>query len=119
MKKVFGLTREQVTPNEMIRAILTAEVDLVWFGGIGTYVKASGESHADADDRSNDALRVDGRAVRAKAIGEGANLAVTQRGRIEFALSGGRINTDFIDNAAGVDCSDHEVNLRSEEPTSE
>ena len=112
MKSVLGVTRDQVTPNELIQAILLAEVDLLWFGGIGTYVKSSAESNADADDRSNDAVRVNAHELRCKVIGEGANLGVTQRGRIEYARRGGRLNTDFIDNSAGVDCSDHEVNIK-------
>jgi len=112
MKSRFGLEKERVTPNELITALLKAEVDLLWFGGIGTYVKASDESHHEVGDRANDALRVDGRALRAKVVGEGANLGMTQRGRIEFALAGGRLNTDAIDNSAGVDCSDHEVNIK-------
>src|SRR6202007_746489 len=85
---------------------------LLWFGGIGTYVKASSESQADAGDRANDALRINGEEIRAKVVGEGANLGATQRGRIEYALRGGRINTDAVDNSAGVDTSDHEVNLK-------
>jgi len=100
------------TPPELIRAILRAPVDLLWNGGIGTYVKASTESHADVGDKSNDAVRVDGAEVRAKVVGEGGNLGVTQRGRIEYARSGGKINTDAVDNSAGVDCSDHEVNIK-------
>jgi glutamate dehydrogenase len=112
MKDLLGVNREQMTPNELIRALLVCEADLLWFGGIGTYVKASSESHADADDRSNDAVRIDARDLRCKVIGEGANLGVTQRGRIEYARGGGRLNTDFIDNSAGVDCSDHEVNIK-------
>jgi glutamate dehydrogenase len=102
----------QMTPNEMIRAILRAPVDLLWNGGIGTYVKASTESHADAGDRMNDAVRVDDLELRCRVVGEGGNLGFTQRGRIEYARQGGRINTDFIDNSAGVDTSDHEVNLK-------
>jgi glutamate dehydrogenase len=101
-----------MTPAELIRAMLRAPVDLLWFGGIGTYVKASNESAADAGDRANDALRIDGREIAARVVGEGANLGVTQRGRIEYALKGGRINSDAIDNSAGVDTSDHEVNLK-------
>ena len=101
-----------LTPNEMIRAILMAPVDLLWNGGIGTYVKASTETHAQVGDKTNDVLRVDGRDVRAKVAGEGGNLGWTQAGRIEFAQSGGRVNTDFIDNSAGVDTSDHEVNIK-------
>ncbi|WJK37479.1 NAD-glutamate dehydrogenase [Solwaraspora sp. WMMA2065] len=101
-----------LSPPELIRAILRAPVDLLFNGGIGTYVKASGESHVDAGDKANDAIRVDGRSVRAKVVGEGGNLGLTQRGRIEYAIAGGRIYTDFIDNSAGVDCSDHEVNIK-------
>jgi len=112
IKALFGLTRDQVTPNELIKAMLVAEIDLLWFGGIGTYVKASHESNADVGDRANDALRIDATQLRCKVIGEGANLGMTQRGRIEFALGGGRLNTDSIDNSAGVDCSDHEVNIK-------
>ncbi|MGB0571170.1 MAG: NAD-glutamate dehydrogenase [Alphaproteobacteria bacterium] len=112
IKKLLGVTRDQMTPNELIRTILVAEIDLLWFGGIGTYIKATSESQADADDRSNDAVRVDAKTLRCKVIGEGANLGVTQLGRIEYARAGGRINTDFIDNSAGVDCSDHEVNIK-------
>ena len=108
---------EKMTPNELMRAILSAPVDLMWNGGIGTYVKAASESHADAGDKANDAIRIDGRELRARCVGEGGNLGLTQAGRIEYALrgcggEGGRINTDFIDNSAGVDTSDHEVNLK-------
>jgi glutamate dehydrogenase len=102
----------QVTPNEVIKAILKAHVDLLWNGGIGTYVKASSESHSDVGDRSNDAVRIDGRDLNCKVIGEGGNLGLSQLGRIEFARRGGRLNTDFIDNSAGVNCSDVEVNLK-------
>ncbi len=108
----LAITAEHVTPMELIQAILKAPVDLLWFGGIGTYVKASHESQADAGDRANDAVRIDGAAIRAKVVGEGANLAVTQHGRVEYALAGGRINTDAIDNSAGVSTSDHEVNIK-------
>ncbi|MFC5177459.1 NAD-glutamate dehydrogenase [Nocardioides taihuensis] len=106
-----------MTPAELMKAILQAPVDLLWNGGIGTYVKAVEESHADAGDKANDAIRVDGREVRALCVGEGGNLGLTQLGRIEYALygadrRGGRINTDFIDNSAGVDTSDHEVNIK-------
>ncbi|MFV2106872.1 NAD-glutamate dehydrogenase [Micromonospora sp. LOL_015] len=101
-----------LSPPELIRAILRAPVDLLFNGGIGTYVKASDESHADVGDKANDPIRVDGRSVRAKVVGEGGNLGLTQRGRIEYATAGGRIYTDFIDNSAGVDCSDHEVNIK-------
>ncbi len=108
----LGIAVEHLTPMELIQAILRAPVDLLWFGGIGTYVKASYESQADAGDRANDAVRINGGEIRARVVGEGANLGVTQRGRIEYALKGGRINTDAIDNSAGVDTSDHEVNLK-------
>ena len=108
----FAITKATVTPNELIKVMLQAEVELLWFGGIGTYMKASFETHADADDRSNDAVRVSANEVRAKVIGEGANLGVTQRARIEYALRGGRLNADSIDNSAGVDTSDHEVNIK-------
>lgn len=113
----FGIERETVTPNELMQTMLKAQVDLLFFGGIGTYVKSSRESHADVGDKANDALRINGRDVRAKVIGEGANLGVTQFGRIEYARigaggSGGKMNTDFIDNSAGVDTSDHEVNIK-------
>jgi glutamate dehydrogenase len=101
-----------MTPAELIRWIVKAPVDLLWNGGIGTYVKSSEETNADAGDRTNDGLRVDGRDLRTKVVGEGGNLGFTQRGRIEYARSGGRINTDFIDNSAGVDTSDHEVNWK-------
>ena len=96
-----------------MKAILQAPVDLFWNGGIGTYVKAAAESHADVGDKANDAIRVNGRELRAKVVGEGGNLGLTQRGRIEFALApAAAIYTDFIDNSAGVDCSDHEVNIK-------
>ncbi|MBA3798779.1 MAG: NAD-glutamate dehydrogenase [Geodermatophilaceae bacterium] len=101
-----------MTPAELMRAILLAPADLLWNGGIGTYVKASPESSLDVGDRANDAIRVDGSALRCKVIGEGGNLGCTQLGRIEYALAGGRINTDAIDNSAGVDTSDHEVNIK-------
>ena len=113
MRKAFGLpNKDTITPNELVRAMLKAKVDLLWFGGIGTFVKAHGEAHAEVGDRANDPLRIDGREICARVVGEGANLGVTQLGRIECALSGGRINTDFIDNSAGVDTSDHEVNVK-------
>ena len=102
----------QVTPNEAIKAILKAHVDLFWNGGIGTYVKSTFESHGDVGDRSNDAVRIDARELNCKVIGEGGNLGLSQLGRIEFARRGGRLNTDFIDNSAGVNCSDVEVNLK-------
>ncbi len=111
-RRALGIAPESVSPQQLIQTLLRLDVDLLWFGGIGTYVKASTETHADAGDRANDSLRVDAPAVRAKVIGEGANLAITQRARIEFALAGGRLNTDAIDNSAGVDTSDHEVNIK-------
>ncbi len=112
IKAVLGVADDVLDPSALITAILKAEVDLIWFGGIGTYVKARAESNADVGDRANDALRVNAEDLRAKVIGEGANLGVTQAARIAFALHGGRINTDFIDNSAGVDCSDNEVNIK-------
>ncbi|WP_238993191.1 NAD-glutamate dehydrogenase [Nocardioides caldifontis] len=107
----------KLTPNELIRAILQAPVDLLWNGGIGTYVKSEVETHADVGDKANDAIRVNGSQLRCAAVGEGGNLGLTQLGRIEYARrgcggEGGRINTDFIDNSAGVDTSDHEVNIK-------
>jgi len=102
----------QMTPAELMKAILQAPVDLLWNGGIGTYVKASIEQNSDAGDKANDAIRINGNEVRAKCVGEGGNLGLTQLGRVEYALTGGRINTDFIDNSAGVDTSDHEVNIK-------
>ncbi|MBA2359266.1 MAG: NAD-glutamate dehydrogenase [Actinobacteria bacterium] len=101
-----------MTPNEVVSALLRAPVDLLWNGGIGTFVKASDESHADVGDRANDPVRVDARDLRCRVVGEGGNLGLTQRGRIEYALAGGRIFMDAIDNSAGVDCSDHEVNIK-------
>ncbi|GII82792.1 NAD-glutamate dehydrogenase [Sphaerisporangium siamense] len=101
-----------LTPNDLISAILKAPVDLLWNGGIGTYVKASSESHADVGDKANDSLRVNAGELRCKVVGEGGNLGLTQLARIEFALNGGYVNTDFIDNSAGVDTSDHEVNIK-------
>ena len=101
-----------MTPNELIRALLRAPVDLLWNGGIGTYVKAGSEMHAEAGDKANDALRVDADELRCRAVGEGGNLGLTQRARIEYALGGGRLNTDAIDNSGGVDCSDREVNIK-------
>jgi glutamate dehydrogenase len=101
-----------LAPPELLTAILQAPVDLLWNGGIGTYVKASTESHVEVGDKANDAIRINGKQVRAKVVGEGGNLGLTQRGRIEYAICGGHICTDFIDNSAGVDCSDHEVNIK-------
>ena len=114
MRAALGIAEDvtQLSPPELIRAILRAPADLLWNGGIGTYVKASTESHADVGDRANDALRIDGRELRCKVAAEGGNLGFTQRGRIEAALGGVRLNTDAIDNSAGVDTSDHEVNIK-------
>ncbi|WP_198156569.1 NAD-glutamate dehydrogenase domain-containing protein [Hoyosella altamirensis] len=111
-RQVLGVDATELSPDELIKAILTSPVDLLWNGGIGTYVKSSQETHAAASDPANDAVRVDGSELRCRVIGEGGNLGVTQRGRIEFALNGGRVNGDFIDNAAGVATSDREVNLK-------
>jgi len=112
IKARFGLTQDHVTPAELIQAMLRAEVDLLWLGGIGTYVKAAEESNAEVGDKANDALRIDAAQLRARVVGEGANLGFTQRGRIEAARHGVRLNTDAIDNSAGVDTSDHEVNIK-------
>jgi len=112
VKRMLEVDANSLTPQELIRAALRMKVDLLWNGGIGTYIKALTETHAEVGDRANDSLRVDAREVRARVIGEGGNLGVTQRARIEYALNGGRINSDFIDNAGGVDCSDHEVNIK-------
>ena len=111
-KAVLGVAADHLTPGELVNAILKAPVDLLYNGGIGTYVKAAGETHADVGDRANDAVRVDGRDLRCKVLVEGGNLGCTQRGRIEYAQAGGRINTDAIDNSGGVDTSDHEVNIK-------
>jgi len=111
-RAVLGIEAGALPPNELLNAILKAPVDLLYNGGIGTYVKAGSESHAEVGDRANDAIRVNGRQLRCKVFAEGGNLGSTQRGRIEFALNGGRINTDAIDNSAGVDTSDHEVNIK-------
>jgi glutamate dehydrogenase len=125
MKQVLGIEDDHLTPVELMRAVLRAPVDLLWNGGIGTYVKGADESSSDVGDKANDAIRVNGVELRASCVGEGGNLGFTQRGRIEYALhggmpdpldpderQGGRINTDFIDNSAGVDTSDHEVNIK-------
>lgn len=112
MQTVLGIEKATMSPNELITAMLKAPVDLVWNGGIGTYVKGTSESHADVGDKANDAVRINGRELRCKVIGEGGNLGFSQLGRIEFNLKGGRCFTDFIDNAGGVDCSDHEVNMK-------
>ena len=110
--KALGIDQAKRTPNDLIRMLLKAPVDLIWNGGIGTYVKSSTESHAEAGDRANDALRVNGEELRCRVFGEGGNLGMTQLGRMEYCRKGGICNTDFIDNAAGVDCSDHEVNIK-------
>jgi glutamate dehydrogenase len=112
VKQALGIEADELSPAELIRELLKAPVDLLWNGGIGTYVKASAESHVDAGDKANDAVRIDGRDLRCKVVGEGGNLGFTQRGRIEYADAGGRINSDAIDNVAGVNCSDHEVNIK-------
>lgn len=112
MKKWLGTRQAKMTPNELIHNILKMPVDLMWNGGIGTYIKGSKETHADCGDRANDDLRVNGRDVKARILGEGGNLGVTQLGRVEYASNGGRVNTDFIDNVGGVDCSDNEVNIK-------
>ncbi|MFC4699467.1 NAD-glutamate dehydrogenase [Glaciecola siphonariae] len=112
MKACLGTKQASMTPNELIHNVLKMPVDLIWNGGIGTYIKSSKESHSDVGDRANDSLRVNGKDVKAKIIGEGGNLGLTQLGRIEFAANGGRVNTDFIDNVGGVDCSDNEVNIK-------
>ncbi len=111
-RKALGTEAQRLPPNELIRVILKAPVDLLWNGGIGTYVKSSKEQHSDAGDRTNDALRINGDELRCKVVGEGGNLGFTQLGRIEYAFQGGLINTDAIDNSGGVDCSDHEVNIK-------
>ncbi|RCW45116.1 glutamate dehydrogenase (NAD) [Halopolyspora algeriensis] len=114
IRRALGISEdvEQLAPAELVKAILLAPVDLLWNGGIGTYVKASTQSHADVGDKTNDPVRVDGNRLRARVVGEGGNLGLTQLGRIEFAETGGKINTDALDNSAGVDCSDHEVNIK-------
>ncbi|MFL6722030.1 MAG: NAD-glutamate dehydrogenase domain-containing protein, partial [Sphingomonas sp.] len=111
-REALGIEAKALDPASLINAILKAPVDLLWFGGIGTSIKASSQSQADVGDPSNDPIRASASELRARVIGEGANLAITQAGRIEFAERGGRINTDFIDNSAGVDCSDNEVNIK-------
>lgn len=112
VREWLNVDAESLSPQELIRALLKAPVDLLWNGGIGTYVKASSETHSDVGDLANNLVRVDGGELRCRVIGEGGNLGLTQLGRVEFALNGGRVNTDFIDNSAGVDCSDHEVNIK-------
>ena len=111
-RAMLGIDAASASPVEIMRSILKMPVDLLWNGGIGTYVKSVDETHAEIGDRSNDAVRVNGGELRCRVIGEGGNLGFSQRGRIEYAMSGGRVNTDFIDNSAGVNCSDVEVNLK-------
>jgi glutamate dehydrogenase len=112
IRKALGVNSKSLAPDELIKAILKAPVDLLWNGGIGTYVKASYEVNENIGDKTNDNLRVNANSLCCRVLAEGGNLGCTQRGRIEFAQNGGRINTDFIDNSAGVDCSDHEVNIK-------
>jgi glutamate dehydrogenase len=112
IQTLVGTTKKIITPSELISLLLKASVDMLWNGGIGTYVKASTEQHIDVGDKANDILRVDAKDLQCKVIGEGGNLGITQQARIEYGLSGGSVFTDFIDNAAGVDCSDHEVNIK-------
>jgi glutamate dehydrogenase len=112
IKQALELRKDSVTPNELIAALLRAPVELLWFGGIGTYVKSRAETHAEVGDRANDAVRIDAGTLRCQVVGEGANLGFTQLGRIEYGEGGGRINTDAIDNSAGVAASDHEVNIK-------
>ncbi|MGM0985506.1 MAG: NAD-glutamate dehydrogenase [Pseudomonadota bacterium] len=112
MKTLFGIKEDKLAPNELIRAMLKSRVDLLWNGGIGTYVKGSEETDAQVGDKANDGLRIDGRELQCRVIGEGGNLGFTQRGRMEAAARGVRVTTDFIDNAGGVNCSDHEVNIK-------
>ncbi|TXS92795.1 NAD-glutamate dehydrogenase [Parahaliea maris] len=112
MQARFDISESRLTPNELISRLLRAEVDLLWNGGIGTYVKSSLESHTDVGDKSNDAVRVNANQLRCRVVGEGGNLGMSQLARVEYCLHGGRSNTDFIDNAGGVDCSDHEVNIK-------
>ena len=112
VRKLLDTEETSVRPPELIRPILKMDVGLLWNGGIGTYVKASTESHAEVGDKSNDNVRVNANELRCKVVGEGGNLGLTQLARIEYSLNGGRINTDFIDNSAGVDSSDREVNIK-------
>lgn len=112
MKQLFDIEEDELSPDNLIKKLLTANIDLLWNGGIGTYIKSTIETNEQVGDKANDNLRVNGKEVRAKVIGEGGNLGLTQRGRIDYAQNGGRINTDAIDNSGGVDCSDHEVNIK-------
>lgn len=112
LQKLLNIKQKQLMPNELISLLLKADVDLLWNGGIGTYVKASHEQHIDVGDKANDGLRINANELHCKVVGEGGNLGLTQQARIEYALMGGSIFTDFIDNVGGVDCSDHEVNIK-------
>ena len=112
IKKMIGTQKQSMAPNDLISALLKMNVDLLWNGGIGTYVKGTSESHAEVGDRANDSLRINGKDLKAKVVGEGGNLGLTQLGRIEYAATGGRINADSVDNVGGVDCSDNEVNIK-------
>ncbi|WP_087017696.1 NAD-glutamate dehydrogenase [Thaumasiovibrio subtropicus] len=112
VQKMLGTRKQSMAPNDLINAILKMKADLLWNGGIGTYVKATTETHTDVGDRANDALRVNGNELNVAIVGEGGNLGLTQLARMEFAMKGGRVNTDFIDNVGGVDCSDNEVNIK-------
>ena len=112
VQTMFGIKRDSATPLELIKIILCMQVDLLWNDGIGTYVKASDESNGEVGDRANDPVRVNGKDLRCRVVGEGGNLGLSQRGRIEYAAGGGKLNTDFVDNSGGVDCSDHEVNIK-------
>ena len=112
IRELYGIDKDKISPPELIQAMLKKQVDLLWFGGIGTYIKATSETHADVGDKSNDALRVNASDIHSAVIGEGANLALTQRARVELSLHGVRMNADFIDNSGGVDSSDHEVNIK-------
>ena len=112
VREWLGVEEKSLAPHELIKALLKAPADLLWNGGIGTYVKGEVEAHSDVGDLANNLVRVNGRELGARVVGEGGNLGLTQRGRIEYAMKGGRLNTDFIDNSAGVDCSDHEVNIK-------
>lgn len=112
MQAAFGIKQNEIEPNELIKAILKAKVDLLWSAGIGTYVKASTESNSNVGDRSNDATRINAKQLRCKVVGEGGNLGLTQLARVEYSLNGGMVYTDFIDNSGGVNCSDKEVNIK-------
>jgi glutamate dehydrogenase len=112
IREVLGISKNKMSPNDLIQVMLKAPVDLLWNGGIGTYVKSAQEQDSDVGDRANDSVRINGFELNCKVVGEGGNLGFTQRGRIEYAKKGGRINTDSVDNSAGVDCSDHEVNIK-------